>query len=69
MENEKISYLQKTILNWYKQFGRKFPWREQGVGDYKLLISEILLSYIEPFFVPVETNIPEAVEEVAESVQ
>ncbi len=43
MENEKISYLQKTILNWYKQFGRKFPWREQGVGDYKLLISEILL--------------------------
>lgn len=39
----KISYLQFELLNWFKQNRRNFPWREKEVGNYGIVISEVLL--------------------------
>ncbi len=40
---DKKSFFRKTLLNWFDQFGRWFPWREQNTDNYTILISEILL--------------------------
>ena len=34
--------LQKTILSWYEEKGRKLPWRET-TDPYKILVSEMML--------------------------
>lgn len=34
---------QRSILAWYRQHGRKFPWRNRSVSHYVLVVSEILL--------------------------
>lgn len=42
-KNEKIIYIQKYLLAWYKSNGRKFSWREDNLSNYEIIISEILL--------------------------
>lgn len=41
--NENIAELQKKLLAWYKKNGRKFPWRNQGLTNYQIIIAETLL--------------------------
>lgn len=41
--NESIYEFQTKILQWYVRNKRKFPWREKGLSDYAIIISEILL--------------------------
>jgi len=43
MNVDKIILFRKLILRWYKQCGRKFPWRNVGISNYKKVIAEILL--------------------------
>ena len=31
------------IINWYRKYGRKFPWRRKIHDPYKILVTEILL--------------------------
>lgn len=31
------------FVNWYRRFGRKFPWRQQGLSPFACLVTEILL--------------------------
>lgn len=38
-----IIYFQKKLLDWYNDFGRKFPWRSEKAPNYLLIISEIFL--------------------------
>lgn len=39
----KIKFLRKTLLNWFKVNRREFPWRNGNVSNYNTIISEILL--------------------------
>lgn len=41
--DSKIEFFRKNILNWYKIYGRSFPWRKKGLSNYKLVIAEVLL--------------------------
>jgi A/G-specific adenine glycosylase len=34
--------MQKTVLSWYKEYGRSLPWRETR-DPYKILVSELML--------------------------
>jgi len=43
MNVDKIILFRKLILRWYKQNGRKFPWRKSGISNYKKVIAEVLL--------------------------
>ena len=38
-----IQFFQQTILLWYKENGRHFPWRNKGLTHYQLVIAETLL--------------------------
>jgi A/G-specific adenine glycosylase len=38
-----ISFLQKKLLTWFDQHGRKFPWRKDNLSNYELIIAEVLL--------------------------
>jgi len=38
-----IRELQITLLDWYRINGRKFPWRNNGLTHYQLIIAETLL--------------------------
>jgi len=38
-----IKYFQETILLWYNEYGRHFPWRNKGLTHYQLIIAETLL--------------------------
>jgi A/G-specific adenine glycosylase len=38
-----ISFFRKTLLNWFSNNKRDFPWRKEGVSGYELILSEILL--------------------------
>src|SRR4051812_42721078 len=40
---EKIRFLQKNLLKWYKNNGRKFPWRNKSITNYQKIIEEVLL--------------------------
>jgi A/G-specific adenine glycosylase len=42
-EDEKITFLQKYLLMWYKKSGRRFYWRKKGLPQYKYIIAEVLL--------------------------
>ncbi|MBS0647525.1 MAG: hypothetical protein JSR97_13190 [Verrucomicrobia bacterium] len=42
--NEKnIINFQKSILNWYETYGRRFPWRNKRLTQYQIIIAETLL--------------------------
>lgn len=41
--NSKIEFLQKKILEWYKENGREFSWRRKGLTHYQYVIAEVLL--------------------------
>lgn len=43
MDEEKVKHLQNRLLNWFGEFGRKFPWREKHASNYEVIIAEILL--------------------------
>ena len=38
-----IKYFRKQLLYWFKSNRREFPWREEGLSNYEIIISEILL--------------------------
>jgi A/G-specific adenine glycosylase len=38
-----IPFFRKTLLNWFSNNKRDFPWRKEGVSGYELILSEILL--------------------------
>jgi len=40
---EKIKFLQKNLLKWYKTNGRKFLWRNKSITNYQKVIAEVLL--------------------------
>jgi A/G-specific adenine glycosylase len=40
---KKIEFFQHTILEWYKESGRRFYWRKKGISNYQLVIAEVLL--------------------------
>lgn len=42
-ENFKISIFQTKLLLWFGEHQRQFPWRDNNVTDYQIIISEILL--------------------------
>src|SRR2546421_4282472 len=35
--------IENFFVNWYKTQGRHFPWRQEGVSPFSLLITEMLL--------------------------
>ncbi len=39
---DNIRYFKKSIVNYFNEFGRKFPWRDSR-SPFKVLVSEILL--------------------------
>ena len=41
-EKKEVTYLRRKILDWYKDNGREFPWRETD-DPYRLLIAEMML--------------------------
>lgn len=43
IDNSKIEYFQSKILEWYKENGRHFPWRNPSATNYEKIISEVLL--------------------------
>ena len=36
-------FLSRFFCNWYRENGRSFPWREEGVGAYGILVAEFML--------------------------
>ena len=40
---ERIPWLRRRLLCWFKQSGRSFPWRDQGRTPYEVVVAEILL--------------------------
>ncbi len=38
-----IAELQEKLLDWYSKNGRKFPWRNNGLTNYQIVIAETLL--------------------------
>lgn len=38
-----IKYFRQQLLLWFKSNQREFPWREEGISNYEIIISEILL--------------------------
>lgn len=43
LDKQKIKFFQHQILKWYKENGRRFPWRNKSTTNYELIISEVLL--------------------------
>jgi A/G-specific adenine glycosylase len=39
----KIPFFQETLLKWYEENGRVFPWRAKSATNYVRIISEVLL--------------------------
>jgi len=40
---KKIPFFRQELLNWFQVNGREFPWRNEAVTSYELILSEILL--------------------------
>lgn len=38
-----IEFFQESLLKWYAENGRHFPWREKGASNFELIIAEIFL--------------------------
>jgi A/G-specific adenine glycosylase len=43
LENKKILEFRKSLLNWFKNNDRKFPWRRSSTTKYQYIIAEVLL--------------------------
>ncbi len=43
VKKEQIQFFQDKLLEWYESNGRQFPWREEGLSEFQLIIAEILL--------------------------
>ena len=43
ISSKKVEFFQISIIEWYKENGRHFPWRNPSVTNYQKIISEILL--------------------------
>ncbi len=43
MTPNKIRYFRKALLGWFEVHQRDFPWREEGVSNFELIFSEVLL--------------------------
>lgn len=39
----RVEAFQRSILSWYRRYGRTFPWRARSATPYTLIVSEILL--------------------------
>ncbi len=42
-EKRKITLLRGSLLSWYAENGRRFPWRRDGVSQYERICVEVLL--------------------------
>lgn len=42
-KRETLLEFQRSLLTWYVDNGRNFPWRRSNISKYKLVISELLL--------------------------
>jgi A/G-specific adenine glycosylase len=42
-KGDKIKFIQKELLKWYKTSGRHFPWRNKSISTYQKVIVEVLL--------------------------
>jgi A/G-specific adenine glycosylase len=42
-QENKIPFFQETLLKWYAEHGRNFPWRAKSASNYVRIISEVLL--------------------------
>ncbi len=42
-EKNKTKYFQRALLKWYASHQREFPWRREGVSNFELIFSEVLL--------------------------
>lgn len=40
---KRFDFFREQLLDWFSKNGRDFPWREDGLGCYESVISEILL--------------------------
>lgn len=40
---ERVPWFREHILDWFRLWGRSFPWRERGRTPYEILVAEILL--------------------------
>ena len=38
-----IHHFRTKMLEWYRQHGRRFPWRKRSASNYKKIIAEVLL--------------------------
>lgn len=43
MQADKVGKFQELLLDWFARHGRAFPWRRENVGNFELIVSEILL--------------------------
>jgi DNA (cytosine-5)-methyltransferase 1 len=43
LDKEEMQFFRKVLLEWFDSNKRDFPWRKQGVTNYELILSEILL--------------------------
>lgn len=41
--HDKVKFLQKRLLAWYKVSGRRFQWRNKSITNYQKVIAEVLL--------------------------
>lgn len=42
-DKKKIPFFRKELLNWFQVNRREFPWRNEAITSYELILSEILL--------------------------
>lgn len=40
---DKVSFIQSKLLQWYKRDGRSYHWRNSGLSDYQYIVAEVLL--------------------------
>lgn len=43
MREVMVQYLQRSLIRWFEENQRVFPWREDGATKYQQIVSEILL--------------------------
>ncbi len=43
ISQRKIRTFQEKILNWFRDFGRHYPWRNKSISNYQKVIAEVLL--------------------------
>lgn len=43
IDQNKVKYFRKALLSWFEVHRRDFPWRREGVSNFELIMSEVLL--------------------------